>query len=204
MTKAVVINLWRRPDRFSRFMADASRSLPSWIAVERFAAIDGLKVIPPVGWRGESAGHWGCLRSHAAVLKQALDDGLTELMVFEDDCLFAEDFASKLSTFLELVPKDWEALMLGGRHVEAPITVSGEVVRVKWVHRTHAYWLRNRETMLELLKTWRTSMIDLDNSWKEWQERFLVFAPSPFLCGQSTGKSDVSKDCSEHFKERWD
>ena len=64
----VCINIDRRPERWERMQARFAKV--DLGPVERFPAVDGEKLEVPAGWP-ESAGAYGCLRSHLAVVREA-------------------------------------------------------------------------------------------------------------------------------------
>src|SRR2546423_5751287 len=83
----VCINLDRRPERWERMrtrLSDAGLG-----AVERFRAVDGRDLQLPPQWP-ETAGAFGCLQSHLAVVKQARAQQCENILIMEDDVVFAE------------------------------------------------------------------------------------------------------------------
>lgn len=119
------INLDRRMDRRRRFEDTCARAA---IAVERFSAVDGRTVTLPSA-RGEGdRGIYASLLSHRGVLELARERRLPEVMVFEDDAVFPEWFASEVEHFMSLVPADWGLVYFGGHgwprrwsHVRGPV-----------------------------------------------------------------------------------
>src|SRR5882724_3330346 len=90
----VCINLDNRPDRWERM---TSRLIGHGInQVVRFSAVDGKTVKIPSEWP-HSAGAYGCLRSHLAVVEQARNDAKPSVLIFEDDAVLAPDFSDKFA-----------------------------------------------------------------------------------------------------------
>ena len=88
--KAIYINLDRRVDRRELIEAEFAKM---GIMVERFPAIEA------------KPGMVGCHASHLAVLKKARDAGWENVLVFEDDFMFAVDketFHRELKRFFDL------------------------------------------------------------------------------------------------------
>src|ERR1700686_380480 len=85
----VCINLDRRPERWERMRERFAKvGLGS---VERVAAVDGGKLAVPAAWP-ESAGAYGCLQSHLAVVRQARAQNRESVLIIRDDGLFADGF----------------------------------------------------------------------------------------------------------------
>ena len=118
------------------------------------------------------------------------------VLVFEDDVIWKPDAWEQLKRFMEIVPSDWDQLMLGGQHLEAAEPVSSGVVRCRNTQRTHAYAIRG-EAMKSLLGLWFTCSVHIDWAMGPWQKNWKVYAPDPFLFGQSGGKSDISGNHNE-------
>jgi glycosyl transferase, family 25 len=132
----VCINLDRRPERWRRMEERFAQH--GILSVIRFPAIDGLGVKTPATWP-YSSGHYGCLQSHLAILRQARENEVPVILIFEDDCIFDPEFNKKFVSNIKQVPADWDMLLLGGVHVEEPVKISDNVARAKMAYLTHAY-----------------------------------------------------------------
>jgi GR25 family glycosyltransferase involved in LPS biosynthesis len=174
--RVVCINLARRPDRWQRFQQGLPADWP-FRPVERFEAIDGQRVPPPQwygrsdvpDWKNRRCGPWGCLRSHLAVWEQVLNTACDDVLIFEDDALFADDFAERVQAFLDAMPANWHQLYLGGQHLypehNPPEVVNDWVLRGRNINRTHAYAI-TRPMMHALYRhlsaPWEA------NCWRDW------------------------------------
>lgn len=186
--RIVVLNLARRPERLEQFR----KALDNWPFKwpERFEATDGNDVPIPITWR-HGPGAWGCLLSHRRILRDAVADGMTSILVLEDDARPAANFAAKVAAFLHNVPHDWDGLMLGAKHVRPPQPVWTGVVRCTGANLTHAYAVRDR-MMTELDQFWRKTAYDhCDTVLASMMTRFHVYAPDPLLFTQAPGPSDI-------------
>jgi glycosyl transferase family 25 len=134
----VCINLDRRPDRWKKMEAGfAHHGITS---VVRHPALDGLKVSIPSTW-SYTPGAYGCLQSHLEVLRVAREKGWPNILIFEDDCVFDQEFNQKFADYIEQVPGDWDMLLLGGGHHEKPDQVSDNLVKSRGTYFLHAYAL---------------------------------------------------------------
>lgn len=188
--RVVVINLARRPERLVRFQ----QRLTDWplLTPERFEAIDGSATQPPVAWqRGPSA--WGCMLSHRGVLRAAIRDGISSILVLEDDACPVDDFPARAVDFLARVPADWDCLMLGCEHLRPPMPIEAGMVQCLCANRMHAYAVRGR-MMQVLLEAWESAANDhCDIVLASLMGHFKIYAPHPLLIGQDSGFSDISQ-----------
>jgi hypothetical protein len=187
--RVVVVNLARRQERLSRFR----QRLDDWPfkQPERFEAVDGLAVGVPAVW-DKGAGAWGCMLSHRAIIAAAIRDGVSSLLVLEDDARPVANFSLLAEEFLTKVPGDWDCLMLGAGHLLPPALVCRGVVRCGAANRTHAYAVRG-PMMRTLLSRWEQASNDhCDIILASLMQQFKAYAPNPFLIGQDAGYSDVT------------
>ncbi len=61
----------------------------------------------------QSAGAWGYMRSMISILESAIEDGVENLLVFDDDVMFHNDTSSIFRRALKDLPDDWRILQLG-------------------------------------------------------------------------------------------
>lgn len=187
--QVAVISLARRPERLAAFTAGLPTSWP-WPTPDLEVAVDGEEHTPPREWKA-GPGAYGCARSHLNVLHSAYDSGAKAVLVLEDDAVFTDDFAERLTQFEHHVPDHWKLLLLGGQHVTPPTTVSTGVVRCHDTQRTHAYIVR-RTAMPVLIGRWQTWTNHIDRALHLVQAVVETYAPHPLLVGQAAGTSDIT------------
>lgn len=186
--RAVVINLESRPDRlnaFSRGAAEHGVDFDVWKAQE------------------EPLGAIGCHASHRAILEALRDSRDESWAIFEDDCLFVDDFEERFHQFFNTVPIGWDALWLGGAHQEQPLRLGGGVSLISNVRLSHAYVVSFRavDSLLSVRPQGMPGMDHVDAIWsRTLSGRKLTYSPELWLCGQSAGYSDITKT---NLKERW-
>src|SRR5678815_1004398 len=106
-------------------------------SVQRFPAIDGDVVEKPAHWT-HTAGAYGCLLSHVAVVSEARDSGAANILIFEDDTVLDPEFQEKFARFSKEVPDDWDMLYFGALHKDEPAQISEHVGRItRAVSYTH-------------------------------------------------------------------
>ncbi len=188
--QVVVINLARRSERMARFR----QRFQIWPfkTPQRFEAIDGFRQTIPANWTA-GPGAWGCRLSHMRILDSAISEGVSSLLVLEDDAMPAANFLTRAVEFLANAPIDWDCLMLGAEHLERPIEIRPGIVRCIHSNRTHAYAIRGR-MMPVLLEMWKRCDTDhCDIVLASLMPLFNVYAPNPPLIGQDAGLSDVTE-----------
>ncbi len=98
--KAFYINLDKRPERRVYIEGQLSKI---GLEAERFPGIES----------DNATGHRGCLLSHQALIKKALDENLGSILIIEDDCVFVEDFNERcdavINDMLSVSPR-WDLL----------------------------------------------------------------------------------------------
>jgi GR25 family glycosyltransferase involved in LPS biosynthesis len=190
--RIVLINLKRRPDRLVNIQEELKNKGWCFGEIELFQGVDGNKVPTPYGWE-QGGGAWGCMQSHRQILENAISDDVQKLLVLEDDIRLKSTFISDVNEFLSEVPDNWEQLMLGGQHIDNPIAVKPGIVKCKNCHRTHAYAIRG-QFMKDLYARWCSPMSKVHCDWimGPMQIHYNVYAPDPFIFGQSMSQSDIS------------
>lgn len=176
----VYINLDRRPDRMKKM--EERFALHGIGSVVRYPAVDGLGINIPSTWP-HSPGQYGCLQSHLAVIKTARENRLSNILIFEDDCVFDKKFKEKFGDYIERVPNDWEMLLFGGSHTEKPVWVSDDIVKPSAAYRTHAYAIGQGiyDPLIELCEQGRKA---IDEYTVELQKTFNCYCFSPDLVWQ--------------------
>ena len=165
--------------------------------VRRFSAIDGNEVVLPHDWT-HTAGAYGCLLSHAQVVREARDAGASSVLIFEDDVVFDPQFKEKFATFIQELPDDWDMLFLGALHKDEPVTISRHVGRITKANSTFAYALRNTvfDAFIEL-NSRAEHVLDMNNY--VLQERFNCYCFMPNLVWVESEYSDVQNRLENHW-----
>ena len=186
--RIVVINLDSRPDRMESFDKQAKKY---GIEYQRFSAVvANPPSLPPT---------WACKESHKSVIKQAVEDNVKRLFVFEDDALFVEDFNTKLADLYKELPKDWDMFYLGAWHLEYEKYKEG-LVKMKDSYSAHAYGINAHYLDDAFSVVYKPKPIDIALATKH--PFIKAYCAKPALVGQIPGYSDIEKeyrDVTEHY-----
>ena len=189
----VCVNLDRRPDRWERMQAEFARH--GIDGVQRFSAVDGNAVALPPHWN-HTAGAYGCLLSHVAVIEAARD--AESVLIFEDDTVFDPEFTAKFASFVAEVPDDWDMLYFGALHKDEPVRLSEHVYRIVKANSTYAYALK-RTVFDAFLEVNRRTENVLDVNTYQLQERFNCYCFVPNLAWVQPEYSDVQNKLERHW-----
>jgi glycosyl transferase, family 25 len=181
------INLQRRPDRWEnmnrQFRAHDIHN------VVRYDAVDGRSLIPHAEWK-HGAGAYGCLLSHLEIVRKARDSDLPAVMIFEDDVIFHDDFGKLFEEYSAQVPGDWEAIVLGGIHMNDPVPVAPGVSRMTDAFSTYAYGLR-KSAYETFLSDAEKLMRPVDHTTRSMQEDSRFYCFTPHLAWVAVDHSDI-------------
>lgn len=189
------INLDRRPQRWERMQEEFARH--GIEGVRRSAAVDGGAAVLPPHWR-HTAGAYGCLRSHVALIEEARALNAESVLIFEDDTVFAPEFRTKFDSFVAEVPADWDMLYFGALHKDEPVRLSEHVYRITKANSTYAYALK-RTVFDAFLELNRRAEHVLDVNTYQLQERFNCYCFVPNLAWVQPEYSDVQNKLERHW-----
>jgi GR25 family glycosyltransferase involved in LPS biosynthesis len=119
ISKAFVINLDRRPDRYTLFQTNHPRLHPRVI---RTSAVDGKQIqltlkIAHLFRKNDfkwMKGIMGCALSHYNLWKQLAESNDSAYLILEDDVKCAPDFLEQFGATMQHIPTDADVLYLGG------------------------------------------------------------------------------------------
>jgi len=136
------INLVSREDRWNQSQKSFSKLGIEGI-VKRFPAINPRKydfdpkfdtkvgpyhIVPNAG----------CLGSHRAIIKKAKEEGMEQVLVFEDDVSFLHHDIGLVNHAIEDLPDNWGLLYLGATVEKKMWMVSNFLFRTDYAKATHA------------------------------------------------------------------
>jgi hypothetical protein len=203
------VNLYRRPDRWQRFIDGLPKDWP-WPIPIRVSAVDGQRVKPPKWW-SQGGPAWGCYRTHLNILEDVLNRNVHSVLFLEDDAVFRKDFVAKLAAKINTLPADAGMIYLGGQNLKVneypPEKITEHWYRPYNINRTHAYGLRGRSMMQRvyehlLKQKWPGKQhIDHHYGFLHQERKDPIYIPDEWLVGQAAGKSDIN--CKDHQETYW-
>ena len=191
----VCINLDRRLERWGHMQQKfAQHGIRS---VRRFSALDGEKMSLPANW-AHTAGAYGCLLSHLQVVSEARRLGIPQLLIFEDDVAFDDQFVNRFAASIGQLPADWDMLFFGALHRDEPVRISENIARITQANSTFACALRSTvfDAFIELNR--KTEDL-LDSNSLLLQKRFKCYCFMPHLAWVETDHSDAQQRLVDHW-----
>jgi hypothetical protein len=184
--KSYCISLERRPDRWETVKKEFDSNE---IFVERFFATDGqlLENTSQFFYKGEA----GALDSHRRVLKDAIDNDLDCVAIFEDDVMFVDNFNEKFENYYSEIPSDWETIGLGYNKPSGHWNkISNNVSRLRNVYCAHAFLIK-RNAIEYSYNLMLNNTLQADVYYGMSQEVFPTYGLFNALAVQRAGYSDI-------------
>lgn len=159
---------------------------------------------------GQSAGAWGCWRSHCRLWEDMLNHPHPGIVIFEEDVIFRD--WSAVPAFLAAVPADWDMIYLGGQHLAPPeTTATPGILRGININRTHAYILKNNARTQAAywrlcdMRTGQAAGGHIDYLLGDLMRRKQLTANAPvkWFCGQGAGTGRSTTSGALTGGERW-
>lgn len=208
-TKIYVINLDRRPDRYQECQVEFNKIGAD---VERIAAIDGKEIPDSWGLSPRDKACFAVTTMHTRLIEEAILNKYDNILIFEDDVMFVDNFNEIFNKRMEFLPEDWDLLYIGGNHIlhvngfdlitgdknfkvtkENYKTLNYELSKSPCTYTTHAIAINSRfyNRTLNKLKEFPTSP-GTDNLYYQLQmEGCNAYTFLPSLVKQKAGFSDV-------------
>jgi len=140
---SLYINLDSRIDRRESFELKTSAlglDIPRFRAVS-FSPDEVVKSPNDPNWHKKVSS----TTSHQACVKIAKDNGWENCLIFEDDCIFVDDFINKAKACIEdLKQRDWDMFFFGGEPASDCENITENIVKTNGVYGAHAYAINKR------------------------------------------------------------
>lgn len=208
---AYYINLDSRTDRKIKF---EKNSEDLGLLVKRFSAYKPkINEIPPMAMmvldtyypksnplvredqHRKMTAELGCCLSHRAVVKEAKDRGLNNVLIFEDDCIFLPEWKSEIEKVVnDLKTIEWDLIYFGGNLTTPILNITenlGSVTGPVWA--AHAYAVNRSffDTIIDVdvnqLHFWMYDVFLISN----WSTKKYI-ASKKILCVQDSDWSDIT------------
>eukprot|EP00090_Calanus_glacialis_P014493 TRINITY_DN23297_c0_g1_i1.p1 TRINITY_DN23297_c0_g1~~TRINITY_DN23297_c0_g1_i1.p1 ORF type:complete len:567 (-),score=145.41 TRINITY_DN23297_c0_g1_i1:201-1901(-) len=182
MDNVYLINLERRPDRYSRMKYNLDLigvdfqlvpAVDGRLIDQNYLIENNIKMLPefsePYHGRPLTFGEIGCFMSHHKIWKDMIASNYDTIVVFEDDIRFEPYFIQKLDyllTELKTIPEEWDLVFLGRKilhNSEEPwLQSSSQLVMVDYTYWTLSYILTRTGAQKLLAGDPLTKMVPVD------------------------------------------
>jgi glycosyl transferase family 25 len=158
--------------------------------VERFEAIDGSLISNDIRKNILLDGEIGILLTHIELIKDAKTKKYKNILVFEDDVTFADDFTERFNEYITEVPNDWNMIYLGGNHVQGVQQITKHVFKMNHSYAIHVMIIRDNmyDTIINGLQNY---MKAVDVFYAELHRQTNSYVLRPHLAFQKAGVSEI-------------
>lgn len=173
------INLAHRTDRWAESLIEFSKA---GITVERFEV---QKIKSP--FPGLNDGQYGCLNSHLQLLFLAKANSFENIVIFEDDIEFSDNFNESLKH----IPEQFDMLYFGGSDkFETSIHINEHISKISGTYCTHAY-IVNHSVYDLLISELNKMAAPIDVVYSKIQSQINCFGFRPKIAFQRESYSDI-------------
>jgi GR25 family glycosyltransferase involved in LPS biosynthesis len=182
------INLDKRTDRWGDSVKEFEKH--NLNGVERFSAIDGnsLHLLDnPYLKNGEV----GLNLTYLALLADAKKKGYKNILILEDDVVFADDCNNSFVDFFSQVPDDWKIIYFGGNHFNGkPIVIDKNVIKLTNTYATHCLAIKH-DVFDEIINIVKEMKKPIDVYLTQIQRAHSTYSFVPALAWQRESYSDI-------------
>lgn len=192
--KTYYINRKSRTDRMENM---TQRLSEVGLKAKRFIALEAGDILEGVSEEGSNLtdGMKGCFKSHVSIWKSILDDHKqNNVLILEDDALFADNFNEVLDIALSELPEDYDILYFGASEDNGQYRLKTDDFQVvcpadhQWC--THAYMV-NKKVLPKLIEKASTMYAAIDQVLVDVQQTTQTYATMPYIVSQDITKSDL-------------
>jgi glycosyl transferase family 25 len=188
--KVVYINLEERVDRKQNIEKELLQYFPAE-KIQRFNAI-----------KYESHGGIGCTKSHIAVLEMAIQERWKNVLIVEDDAIWA-NFHDSYIHYKEQIKKQYDVILLSGGDIKytSDYKIISAQTTTSYIVANHYYerLLNNfKESFNGFISTYNYPKYALDQYWKILQKTDNWYCVVPCIMVQMPGYSDIEKKYSDY------
>jgi len=112
--KIYVINLDRRPDRLKECQEEFKKIGAD---VERISAIDAKELTNRTELSHKQKTYYAVTEVHRRLMVEATLKKDENVLIFEDDVKFIDNFNDIFNERMKSLPEDWDLLFIGGNHI---------------------------------------------------------------------------------------
>ena len=204
-SKVLVINMEKEVERWREISEELTKN-----GIKEFTRFAAIRVDKPIDklfrdfkTNSQHCAAIGCASSHLAIIKQAREQGLESILIFEDDAKF-EDFYFKYAPEIKkfVAENEWHMFYLGVNHMGAPLVINSFITKVTFGYATHAYAVHSSfyDKYIEIV-TEKLEDQPIDVSLAQVHKEHKIYAISPRLVYQRQGYSQIMNQvcCYDKF-----
>lgn len=197
--KVYCINLKRRQDRWKKCLIEFKKN--NLDDIERYQAVDGKLFDWSTVTYDENllSGELGILETHRNILTEAIENGYSSIVIFEDDVYFTPEIAN-LEEYINSVPDDWDMIYFGGNHTYSE---NHEMVNEKIMKLHNTFALEGiiiKNTMFyEILEITKERDKTIDTYYADLQKIRNIYGFQPNITLQKMDYSDIQNKKVDYF-----
>jgi len=144
--KIYLVNLEKRKDRFKKVDEQFKKNNLNY---KHILAVDGEYLNDPIPIKGKDYKFWnkyalGLVKTWSNILNDAIENNYYNILIFEDDHLFIENFCNLFNAYFIELPPDWSIVKLSANVFEGEEKITDNIIKVDKSNGTHAVILNNK------------------------------------------------------------
>jgi glycosyl transferase family 25 len=184
-----VINLKERIDRKLHITNELNK-----INCDNFYLIEGVDGSKIKNDSKLKNGMFGLINTYLKIFEHWSKSEQDDILIIEDDCIFAEDFNSKLKSYLSNVPNDWEMLYFGANHNYhmgmKTQTINEMCIKLNNSYSAHCVLLKNY-VFVDLINNIKQFSIENDVMLANLQKKYNAYSSKEPLTSQIQSYSNI-------------
>jgi GR25 family glycosyltransferase involved in LPS biosynthesis len=205
--KIYVINLDRRTDRMKECQEEFKKI---GVEVERISAIDAKELTDRTELNHKQKTYYAVTSVHRKLMEDATLNKDDNILIFEDDVKFIDNFNEIFNKKIQFLPEDWDMLFIGGNHIlhvdgfdlitgdkDFKVTAQNykslnyELTKSPCTYTTHAMAINSKfyDTVIKKMKEF--PIIPTDNLYVQLQGECNAYTFLPSLAIQRASFSDI-------------
>lgn len=182
-----VINLKEREDRRRHIESELAR-----IGCSRFTLFEAVKG-QKTQRGGLRAGAIGLIQTYLLIHERCRD---RNVLLIEDDCVFAEDFNQKMELYTSNIPKNWDMIYFGANHNyhvgKKTEKINDFCVKLNNSFTTHCVLLKSN-VFSDVAEGIKNLAVPVDVMMAKLQKKYNAYSSIPALTNQLPGFSDIEE-----------
>jgi len=183
------INLDHRQDKWEQCQEEFTKH--NIENVNRFSAIYGNPDNLPHNMTTEPIlTNIGVTLSHLRILEYAQENNLDNVLIFEDDVVFVDDFNDKFNALFHEIPNDWDMIYFSGTNVGGLQSVTDKIWRTYGTLTAHSYIIKSSVYSLFIDKFRKLENVG-DFTFAQNHQYIKAYIYMPYITYQRAGFSDI-------------